>query len=197
MENENEHRSKNKKSHYYHHKKNNKSNTNSNNVNGANNTNSSSNTNNRAGRQETANTSGASNKTNTRGGYSSANQMGGRSGNGTQRDKRDVHSRDNYNNNRRDSRPRDNGYQPDTDKQAIRKFILGTFEQETKNYVFSFDCGNYRIVEKEGTEENIQEKELLNSKDKLGAYQSWNEIKRPKKGRGRQERKEENGKQRD
>lgn len=96
-----------------------------------------------------------------------------------------------------DYEPKKNsGYIPDTDKQAIRQFVLGTYDAETKNYIFSFDTGTYRIVEKIGSGEEATETELLNSRDKYASYQSWNEIKRPKDRRGKNEKEgKENGKE--
>ena len=79
------------------------------------------------------------------------------------------------------------GYIPDTDKQAIKQFVLGTYEEDAKNYVFSFDAGTYRIIEKVGNGEHTTEKELLNSRDKYASYQNWNAIKRPKNKRANKE----------
>ncbi len=76
------------------------------------------------------------------------------------------------------------GYIPDTGKDAIRKFEIGQHELEGKKFAFTFDCGTYRILERKGSEEERKDTELLNTRDKIAAYQKWNEMKRPKKGRG-------------
>ncbi len=90
-----------------------------------------------------------------------------------------------------------NGYQPDTGKDAIRVFDLGTYEEEEKLYVFHYNKGTYTIAERtvaetvqaeDGTEEiRYTESELLSTRDKAAAYKAWNEKKRPKKGKGARE----------
>ncbi|MBQ6442468.1 MAG: hypothetical protein IJJ13_07765 [Lachnospiraceae bacterium] len=90
-----------------------------------------------------------------------------------------------------------NGYHPDTGKDAIRVFDLGTYEEEGKRFLFHYDKGTYTIAEltagetvqlEDGTEEiRYTESELLSTRDKAAAYKAWNEIKRPKKGKGARE----------
>ena len=100
--------------------------------------------------------------------------------------------------NRREREPKKhNGYQPDTGKDAIRIFDLGTCEEEGKLFVFHYDKGTYTIAERsvaetvqteDGTEEiRYTESEILSTRDKAAAYKAWNEKKRPKKGKGARE----------
>ena len=84
------------------------------------------------------------------------------------------------------------GYQPDTGKDAIRSFDLGTCEEEGKLFVFHFDKGTYTIAERviaetvqmeDGTEaKRFEDTEVFSTRDKAAAYKTWNEKKRPKKG---------------
>ncbi|MBQ7506068.1 MAG: hypothetical protein IJT05_01950 [Lachnospiraceae bacterium] len=153
------------------------------------------------------------------GGYTKANQNPNRSRNKSgHNDKNSEKSHERSGERNRHSsqnRPRKKGYQPDTGKDAIRSFILGTYEEEDRFYVFSFDKGTYSIhkgavpeipepePKEEGEETNAGEKpaepalsprredyfnredaeEMLVTRDKVLAYQTWNDLKRPKKGR--------------
>ncbi len=180
-------------------------------------------------------TSRSNNGGGSNGGYTKANQNPNRSKN--RNNSHNTHNSHNSHNahsgkkqNAQASRPRKKGYQPDTGKDAIRSFILGTCEEEGPFYVFSFDRGTYKIqkgaipvipdpeepdlsedvdasadidpnvpAEKGTSAEPAEDplpprkedffdkenaEELLLSRDKVLAYQTWNEIKRPKKGKG-------------
>lgn len=135
---------------------------------------------------------------------------GGHNGNtgGSGRNRRNNHRSGGKNNNenKNPSREREpkkqSGYQPDSGKDAIRSFDLGTCEDEGKLMVFHFDKGTYTIAERkvietvtdeEGKETvRYEDTEISSTRDKTAAYKAWNEIKRPKKGKaGRDKEKKE------
>lgn len=111
--------------------------------------------------------------------------------------KQQERNRERNQNRRERDQKKHNGYQPDTGKDAIRTFDLGTFEEEQKLFLFHYDKGTYSIAERtnaetvqleDGTEEiRYTEKEILSTRDKTAAYKAWNEMKRPKKGKGARE----------
>jgi len=111
--------------------------------------------------------------------------------------KQQERSRERNQNRKEKESRKHNGYQPDTGKDAIRTFDLGTFEEDQKLFLFHYDKGTYSIAERtaaetvqkeDGTEEiRYTEKEILSTRDKAAAYKAWNEMKRPKKGKGGRE----------
>ncbi len=111
--------------------------------------------------------------------------------------KQQERSRERNQNRKEREQKKHNGYQPDTGKDAIRTFDLGTFEEDQKLFLFHYDKGTYSIAERtaaetvqleDGTEEiRYTESELLSTRDKAAAYKAWNEMKRPKKGKGARE----------
>ncbi len=157
------------------------------------------------GNQQNANNN-SQQKSLANGGYTKQNQnpntekTGGNSGNagGSGRNRRNSHrSGRNNSENKNFSREREPkkqaGYQPDSGKDAIRSFDLGTCEDEGKLMVFHFDKGTYSIAERKVIETTTDEEgketvryedtEISSTRDKTAAYKAWNEIKRPKKGK--------------
>lgn len=96
---------------------------------------------------------------------------------------------------------RQSGYQPDSGRDAIRSFDLGTCESEGKTMVFHFDKGTYSIAERKVTETirnedgeevtHYEDIEISSTRDKAAAYKAWNDIKRPQKGKAGREKKED------
>lgn len=140
------------------------------------------------------------------GGYTRQNQKSGRDtdGNGNNRSRRSNNRSNNRGRDRRYSREQEvkkpTGYQPDNSKDAIRTFDLGTCDDAGTLKVFHFDKGTYTIADRkvletvtneDGTEEvRYEDTEILSTRDKVAAYKAWNELKRPKKGKGGREREE-------
>ena len=114
-----------------------------------------------------------------------------------QQERRPERKQDRSGNQKQREPKKRNGYQPDTGKDAIRIFDLGTCEEEGKLFVFHYNKGTYSIAERsiaetvqteDGTEEiRYTESEILSTRDKAAAYKAWNEKKRPKKGKGARE----------
>ena len=149
------------------------------------------------------------------GGYTKQNQNAdtekscGNSGNsgGGGRNRRNNHrsgrnTGDNRGYAREHEQKKQTAYQPDSGKDAIRSFDLGTCEEEGRMMVFHFDKGTYTIAERkiietttdEEGKENVryEDTEISSTRDKTAAYKAWNEIKRPKKGKaGRDKEKKE------